>query len=227
MAEVGGDQPWEVQLKLTWERRREAPYCMRRGAAVAHGSLAYFSSHYSDDVFSYNSEKDDWSKLPMCPQKDFGLTVVNNLLNAVGGLSDGKFTSCCSSFNDSEWVTVDPPMPTKRQSPAVISAQNYLIAAGGVAAGKPLSTVDVMDMNTREVYTAASLPQPVYNMSATVCGGRLYLLGGGDKNFNRTRAVFTCTLDSLIRSCHPPTLVKALSGSVLPMYQWRVLPVPP
>ena len=205
MAEVGGGQPWE-QLKLTWERRRNAPREMYRGAAVAHGSLAYFSSYSSHDVFAHDSEKKDWSKLPECPQKDFGLGVISNLLTAVGGWVGNEVTNHLSSlFNDGEWVTVFPPMPTKRYWAAVISAQNYLIAAGGVGVGGALSTVEVMDMNTLEWYTAASLPVPVFLMSATVCGGHLYLLGGYDTNFYSTRAVFTCTLDSLIRSCHPPS----------------------
>ena len=71
--------------------------------------------------------------------------------------------------------------------------------------GGVLSTVEVMDMNTLEWYTAASLPEAVYDMSATVCGGCFYLLGGLDKYGKRTNAVFTCTLDSLICSCHPPS----------------------
>ena len=205
MTEVDGGQPWE-QLKLTWETRREAPCGMRRGAAVAHGSLAYFSSYGSHEVFAYNSENNDWSELSECPQSNFGLAVVNNLITAVGGWSGRQYTNQLSSFCGGEWVTVFPPMPTKRRLAAVISAQNYLIAAGGVGVGlRPLSAVEVMDMNTLEWYIAASLPEPVYNMSATVCGGRLYLLGGYNKNYNSTHAVLTCTLDSLIRSCHPPS----------------------
>ena len=205
MAEVGGGQPCE-QLKLTWETRREAPREITRGAAVAHGCLAYFCSDGSHKVFAYDSEDNDWSELPKCPQSNFGLAVVNNLTTAVGGLSRGQCTNRLSSFSGGNWVTVFPPMRTERCCPAVITAPNYLIAAGGLGVGGAfLSTVEVMDMNTREWYTAASLPEPVYRMSATVCGRRLYLLGGWDKNNRSTRAVFACTLDSLIRSCHPPS----------------------
>ena len=208
MAEV-----WDVQqLKLTWETRRDAPCQMLRVAAVAHGSVGYFSSLGGHDVFAYDSEKDDWSELPECPQSKFGLAVINNLLTAVGGVSSGLFsidsTNRLVSFNGSKWVTIFPPMPTKRYYLAVISAQNYLIAAGGwregVGVAETFSTVEVMNSATREWYTAASLPEPVSNMSATVCGGCLYLLGGY-KSINSTHAVFTCTLDSLLHSCHPPS----------------------
>ena len=183
---------------------------MWRGAAVAHGSVGYFSSDNSHDVFAYDSEKDDWSKLPECPQRGFGLAVINNLLTAVGGVSSGlfsgDFTNRLVSFNGSKWVTVFPPMPTKRDRLAVISAQNYLIAAGGWGVGGTiLSTVEVMNTDTREWYTAASLPEPVYYVSGTICGGCLYLLGGWGKNYSPTHAVFTCTLDSLLHSCHSPS----------------------
>ena len=158
-------------------------------------------------MFANDSLNNDWSKLPECPQKDFGLAVVNDILTAVGGSSPtyGGCVNRLSSFNGSEWVKIFPPMPTKRVRHTVISTQNYLITAGGVEWGKALSTVEVMDMNTLEWYTAASLPEPVIMMSATVCGGRLYLLGGQYVNNQPTHAVFTCTLDSLIRSCHPPS----------------------
>ena len=152
MAEV-----WDVQqLKLTWETRRNAPCEMWRGAAVAHGSVGYFNPAGSRGMFAYDSEKDDWNQLPECPQRDFGLAVINNLLTAVGGELSGRFsgdvTNHLVSFNGSKWVTVFPPMPTKREHPAVISAQNHLIAAGGVGLRYTaiLSTVEVMNTDTRE-----------------------------------------------------------------------------
>ena len=204
---------WDVQqLKLTWKKCRNAPCAMRRGAAVTHGSVGYFNPAGSRDVFAYDSEKDDWSKLPECPQDTFGLAVINNLLTAVGGepsgLFSGNWTNRLVSFNGSKWVTIFPPMPTKRSCPAVISTQNYLIVAGGVGEGYTkyiLSTVEVMNIATQEWYTAVSLPEPVYYMSATVCGGCLYLLGGLKMWGSPTHAVFTCTLDSLLHSCHPPS----------------------
>lgn len=208
MAEIGRSQPWEA-LQLIWKTGRPLPYGITRGAAVAHDSLAYFSSEYGHDVFTYNSERKEWSKLPKCPQTRFGLAVINSLLTAVGGDADGLFTSCLSSFSDGKWVQVFPPMPTKRYWPAVISAQHYLIAAGGWALGgvsEPvLSTVEVMDTDSLEWHTAASVPYPADHMSATVCGGRLYILGGRTKYNCRTNQGFTCTLDSLICSCCSPS----------------------
>ena len=80
--------------------------CNDEGAAVAHGNLAYFNARNSHEVFAYNSENNDWSKRPECPERNFGLAVVNNLLTAVGGYSDEQDTYCLHSFSGGEWVTV-------------------------------------------------------------------------------------------------------------------------
>ena len=207
MSEVWDIQHWK-QLKLTCETRRNAPCQMARGAAVVHNgvSVGYFRPDGSNNVFAYDSKKDDWRKLPQCPQRNFGLAVINNRLTAVGGLSmDGEHTNRLVSFNGSKWVKMFPPMPTKQYWPAVITAQNHLIAVGGWGVGGFLSTVEVMNIDTQTWYTAASLPEPVQLMSATICGGCLYLLGGWNKNDNSTRAVFMCTLDSLFHSCQQPS----------------------
>ena len=229
MAEFGDGQPLE-QLKLMWDELKEVPCDMKRGAAVVCDSLAYVNSLGSHDVFAYDSKKDNWNKLPECPHREFGLAAINDLLTAVGGWSDGEFTTCLSSFDGSKWLTVFPPMPTKRQLPAVISTQNYLIVAGGIAVGQALSTVDVMDMNTREWFTAASLPECVCFMSATVCEGRLYLLGGLDKNWTSgpmqsSPAPWTSSFTHVTRP--HPTVVKTMSGNVSLMYQWTALLVLP
>ena len=215
MAEVGGGQPWE-QLKLNWETRKDIdartdkdePCQMVRGAAVAHDrlGLAYFNSSNTDEVLEYDLENNDWSKLPKYSLKGFGLAVIQDLLTTVGGWSEKQTSNRLSSFRGGKWVKVFPPMTTKRRGLTVISIPNYLIVAGGVGEeGGVLSTVEVMDIRTQKWYTAASLPEPVYDMTATVCGGRLYLLGGRDNKWAPTYAVFTCTLDSLIRLCHPPS----------------------
>jgi len=150
MLEVDSDQPWEQLQNLTWETCGDAPCEMVGGAAVAHGSFAYFSSWKSSNVFTYNPVTSNWNKLLGCPQSDFGLAVINNLPTAVGGKSGEQSTDHLSSFIGDKWKTVFPPMPTKRHYLAVISARNYLIAAGGMGVKGILSTVEVMDMNTQE-----------------------------------------------------------------------------
>ena len=149
----------------------------------------------------------------------------------------GQETNHLSSYSGGKWVTIFPPMPTKRRWHAVISAQSYLVAAGGRGEEDvPLSTVEVMDCNILKWHTAASLPEPAYLMSATVCGGNLYLLGGRTwsqpkqsspwrQNLDSTHAVFTCTLDSLLQSCHPPSQTPSCASEASVWQRVTNLPV--
>ena len=53
---------------------------------VVDGNMAYFSSYNSNDVYSYDSEKQMWSSLPQSPHRHSSLAVVSGLLTAIGGL---------------------------------------------------------------------------------------------------------------------------------------------
>ena len=81
MDRVAEDQ--KEQLEWTWKLHKEPVNMkLRKGAAVSHGDTAYFHPHDSQKVLQY---KNKWSALPECPQQNFGLAIVNDLLTAVGG----------------------------------------------------------------------------------------------------------------------------------------------
>ena len=91
-----------------------------------------------------------------------------------------------------------PPMPTSRYNIAAVTAHNHLIVAGGEKGiSYHLNIVEVMD--TRELVwsTAMSLPHPYTEASVTICGDRLYLLGGYDDK-DRTKSVVACSVTDLL-----------------------------
>ena len=67
------------------------------------------------------------------------------------------------------------------------------------------TTVEVMNTETRQWYTAAALSDPTSNFSATVCGDQIYMLGGDDKNWKVTASVYSCSLSALLKSCSSPS----------------------
>ena len=112
---------------------------------------------------------------------------------------------------------------------AVVCSEKVLVVAGGLGGDMwqtILSTVEVMDTDTLQWSTVSSLPHPLWAASATVCEGRVYLVGGkhmredselfkvlmmmGDKKVDKetkkrmddksTNAVFTCSLGALLQS---------------------------
>ena len=118
-------------------------------------------------------------------QEYFTLAIVNGLLTAVGGLQPDKLTNTLLSLTGGgskrKWSEYFPHMRTKRYLPAVVCSGRLLVVArGGGDNDTPLSTVEVMDTESLQWFTASSLPHPMTQASATICGENLYLLGGYD-----------------------------------------------
>ena len=192
------------KLKFSWSMCKAAPYKMKRGSATVCGSTAFFKPDGSSQIHSYSIDTYRWSILPDCPRTDFTLTVINGFVTAVGGMQWGTWFSITELTNTLlsvikegekwKWVELFPCMPTKRKLTAVTCSQMALVVAGGEPI---LSTVEVMNTDTLQWSTASSLPNPLYNPSATICGDRVYLEG---RNPQRKMAVFTCSLSTLLQS---------------------------
>ena len=183
---------------------------MYGGVTAVDGTVAYFRPiGYSDQIlYAYNSTNHKWSELPMCPNCAFSLAVVNRLLTAIGGKTpDGKVTNSLLSFTGGKWAEKFPPMPTNRWLNAAVCSNKSLVVAGGVGErDEYLSSVEVMDTETLQWSIAISLPGPLIEASATLCGGQVYILGGLNLNDEQSQQVFSCSLAGLLRSCRPPYL---------------------
>ena len=198
-------------IKLNWRQPTKAPCKMSRGSAIVDGSMAYFRPGGSSSVLAYDSDKEVWSQMPECPQEHFTLAMVKDLLTAVGGKQSLKPTNTLLSLTGEgsmrKWSEHFPPMLTKRYNTAVVCSGKSLIVAGGKGDNNTtLSTVEVMDTERLQWLNASSLPHPLYQASATICGENVYMLGGVHPGGFPTQSVFTCSLSSLLKSCQPQSL---------------------
>ena len=195
------------KLTLGWKICKVAPCIARSGSATVSGNIAYFRPAGSKQVLSYNSDTEKWSTLPECPTGRFTLTVTNGLLTAVGGWQSTNYTNTLLSLVEvgegrrREWLELFPPMPTKRGYTAVVCCRKALLVAGGYGEEITiLSTVEVMNTDTLQWSTASNLPHPLSDATATVCGDRVYLVGGSDQHWKSTNSTFTCSLSALLQS---------------------------
>ena len=189
------------KMTLNWRDGGKAPLKMIRGAAVVDGDMAYFFHKFGDICIlcSYDSCSRKWRKLPNCPHNYCSLAVVNGQLTAIGGyMPDNEATNILLSLQQTGWIEIFPPMPTKRSSVTAATTKEHLIVAGGCH-GRGLTTVEVMDTRTLVWLTVASLPHPYYSASVTICGDQLYMLGGWDDT-DKTKSVLTCSLTELLQS---------------------------
>ena len=206
-------------IELRWSDEGRAPCEMWGGVATVDGYVAYFRCAPVEKevpVYSLDFTSQKWSALPRCPNYGFSLAIVNTLLTAIGGkMPNHKVSSSLLSLTDNEWTERFLPMPTKRWVTTTVCSGRYLVVAGGWGeGGKRLSTVEMMDTNTRQWFTASSLPHPLSEASATLCGDQVYILAGVHEK-GKSKSVFTCSLNALFQSCQSQsfrTRLRALSS---------------
>lgn len=188
-------------LKLSWQKCRNAPEEMSRGAAASDEKTAYFIRSRSSTVHAYDIAREEWSTLPDCPHTCSCLVVVDSILTSIGGLVGKEPTNLLLSLmrevGDRKWLTYLPPMLTKRYCLVAACTGRSLIAAGGHNDCTRLTTVEVLDIDMRQWFTTSSLPHKFTRPTAAICGDRLYLLGGIDDY--PTHSVLSCSVHELCK----------------------------
>ena len=194
--------------KLRLEEGKKAPERMWRGAAVVDGNTVYINSEELNQVYScqINSGDQQWSTLPDSHYYYFSLAVIDSLLTSIGGStsqyvspSTNTLLSLTGEGRERQWSEVFPPMPTARNFHASVTTEQVLVVAGGNDGSKRLDTVEVMNIPNKQWSTAIHLPHPFVQISATICGDRLYLGGGYDEGHKPSKSVLTCSLPDLLR----------------------------
>ena len=166
------------------------------GAAVIHEGTAYFSEGY--DVYI---PEDKWSKLKPCSSGFFSMAVANHKLTTIGGRRGFTPTNTLfcliGSAADMKWEEFLPRMPTERVRPAAVTTSTHLVVVGGKKAllGTPLSTVEVLNLNTLQWASADSSPGLLGHPTMTLCGEHVYMSGDN--------TIFSCSVRELIKSESP------------------------
>ena len=113
-----------------------------------------------------------------------------------------------------EWTEKFPPMPTKRRFVTAVCTGTALIVAGGEGVNyEVLTTVEVLNIESRQWSTTANLPESSNCYSATVCGDQLYMLGGVHCLL-LTNSMYTCSVSALLQTCTQRSLVGTLKRAL-------------
>ena len=196
---------------LKWREGKKAPFDNRRWCdAVIDGDIVYFL-HGNYGIWTYNLSNRCWLKLPKVPCDNASLVVLNGLPTSIGGNLTNKLMSLTIG---QEWIEQFPPMPTKRYYVTAVCTGIILIVAGGRGRWNELTTVEVLNTENSQWSTADDLPVALQLSSATVCGDQLYILGGGDSDFNPTTSVYTCSVSALLQTCTQRSLAGTLKRSL-------------
>ena len=198
-----------LQLTLQSQQKKRAPHGMKRGSAATDDRFAYFTSDNSTSLYQYEYSTEKWSDLPTCPYRDSGLAVIDSELTTVGGRDDRyRPTNKLFTLRQGKWVKKHPPMNTARSHPAVVSTSDgyYLIVIGGYDGDR---WTELFQVKIRRWHKLTDLPQPLPNLSATICGDQLNVIRSDDNGYS-------CSLQALPSSDRPITSPLTLSWKPLP-----------
>ncbi len=152
-------------------------------------------------VMTYDTHSGRWGILPPHRTRSFGMTVIRDQLVLVGGWDNhGKYCKSIGVWRtDSEkWVDLYPDMPTPSSHSSVVTYSEWLIVAGGYNGGH-LSSVDVMNIDTKQWYSGPPAPRGFSRMKTATVGDMCYYMGGyGGAVVYATSDVYRVSLPALI-----------------------------
>ena len=210
-AEEGNIDLLGQTFQVHWSKSAPPPHKSRLlpGSSTIKGTMLYISELCSRYIFTFDSVRDAWSTLPLCPQEGSSLVVIENLLTAVGGqdLKSKKVLGRLCSFaehrstNGGAWTQVFPPMLTERLWPAVLCAGNNLVAAGGKtwSEGEELNSVEILNTKVCHWCLVSNLPKPLCRMTLSLVEDNLYVTSGSIAS-SSSAVVFVCSFTALIQS---------------------------
>ena len=222
-------------LEVTWQQCADLPYkrwitfvveLNGKMYATTRGRWAYF------DPLMYDSNKDQWSKLPALPFVHFSLVTVpdRKQLLAIGGVvyNNGadEFTNKVFLWDEEnmKWTTPYPNMPTAQCRCSCTSHGSTVIVAGGVTCRDPWTmtrAVEVLHvMEPGWFYKShwsvvEQLPHVVYEAIPLIVDDQLYFASEYCDLVASTCNVITASLPELLQSSNKNTS----SGQV-----WNKLP---
>ena len=177
------------------------PETLRHPQSIVIGGAVFVEAYNSHDVLRYETRSDQWSVLPSCPVRLFGLGQLSGKLVTVGGWDRRGAVNHVYTYvqETQQWEKSIPPMPTPRQWPTVITYNSSIAVCGGGIGGDRV--VEVFNSETAQWHTAAPLPVACVCMQLTIINDTCYLRGGGA--LSSTRSIMCASLPSLFQSSSP------------------------
>ena len=154
------------------------------------------------DVMEYNTSSAKWAELPQYQAWNFGMTAFNNQLVLVGGWAPERYSKVLGVWgtDSREWTHPYPEMPTARSSCSAVVYKEWLIVAGGLSSAEIVSSVEVMNTDTKQWHTGQSTPTSWHSMRTAIVGDMCYFMGGYTSiaGYRGTDSVYCVSLPALI-----------------------------
>ena len=188
--------PLEISLKLQWKTGPDMPFEMSDIQSVQVQGTLYVGGGVADSVhneyivMTYDISAGKWATLPPYSTRYFAMTAIGNHLVLVGGKEhDGGRSKMLGvwSENSNRWTHPYPDMTTSRCSCSAVTYEEWLIVVGGNGDGgedgEPLSSVEIMNTITDQLYTGLSTPIAWEDMKTVIVDDMCYFMGGAIEGY--------------------------------------------
>ena len=177
-------------------------------------ATSLFMSEEDHRVMAYDISSGQWTKLPPYRARDFAMTMISNQLVLVGGWEPGVGRSKVLGVWRAKWTHPYPDMPTAREGCSAVGYKEWLVMAGGrVGSGDRLSSVEVLNTDTKQWYIGPSTPVTWRDMKTAIVGDTCYFMGGliGSEFSNKVYSVSLPVLVSQLNSSKDTQIWKEMS----------------
>ena len=161
-------------------------------------------------VMTYDISAGKWAILPPYSTRRFAMTAIDKHLVLVGGRGcDGVRSKVLGVWSEDskKWTHPYPDMTTPRYSCSAVVYNQYLVVAGGLTAGGRLSSVEVMNTDTKQWYAAPPTPIAWDSMKTATAGDVCYFMGDGIDSVYTNR-VFSVSLPALVSQLNSDSTAK-------------------
>ena len=172
-------------------------------------------------VMAYNISAGKWATLPSYQARLFAMAAIDNHLVLVGGqVHKYEYVTVLGvwSGDSKEWTHPYPDMTTPRCSCSAVSYKHWLVVAGGYGAGDRLSSVEVMNTDTKQWYAGPPTPIAWDNMKTAVVGDMCYYMGGVIES-DYTNNVYSVSLPALVSQLNSDNFKDTETWKKIPQLQ--------
>ena len=193
------------------------------GTVYVGGGYAGFGSANDYIVMTYDISTGKWATLSPYRAMGFAMTSINNQLVLVGGHGRYKRGGGISKVvgvwdaDNKQWTHPYPEMHIARKRCSAVVHNEWLVVAGGVSASdERLSSVVVMNTNSKQWYAGPPTPIPWHSMKTATVGDKCYFMGGYNAIGLSTNTVYSVSLSALTTGLNSSTrkgqIWKEISG---------------
>ena len=151
-------------------------------------------------VMAYDTRACKWTTLPPYQASWFAMTTVDNQLVLVGGrMPNGGRSKALGVWRagSKKWTYPYPDMTTPRSECSAVSYKHWVVVTGGWGAFGKLSSVDIMNTDTKQWYAGPPTPITWNSMKTAVVGNMCYFMGGVTGGYD-VKKVYCAPLPAIV-----------------------------